>query len=29
MATALSVTAFTIHQRKIAFLALLSFLSLC
>lgn len=29
MAMALSVTALTIHQRKIAFLALMSFLSLC
>jgi hypothetical protein len=29
MAAALSVAAFTVHQKKIAFLALLSFLSLC
>jgi hypothetical protein len=29
MRLALSVTALTAHQRKVAFLALLSFLALC
>lgn len=29
MKTALSLTALSIHQQKIAFLALLSFLALC
>jgi hypothetical protein len=29
MAAALSVTILTVHQKKVALLALLSFLSLC